>query len=78
MVGGGEAPFCGGGPVGERNALMGSARLSPYSVCRAREKCEIAIVSDDPNSEEVESKWLKGGYPRISARGYIIISKINI
>ena len=78
MVGGGGAPFRWGGPVGERSALMGSARLSPCSVCPAREKREIAIVSKDSDSEEVGFKWLKGGYPRISARGYIIISKVNI
>ena len=34
----GGTPFRGGGPVGERSALMGSARLSPCSVCPADEK----------------------------------------
>ena len=27
---------------------------------------------------EVDSKWLEGGSLRISARGHIIISKVNI
>ena len=30
------------------------------------------------DSEEVKSKWLKGGYPRMVMRGNIIISKVKI
>ena len=67
-------------------ALMGSAaRLSPCSVCpapRKRENINGNLRSEDARGksiyEEVESKVVEGGFPRISARGYIIISKVKI
>ena len=59
---------------GAERAHMAYVILSPCSVVLPREK----VSEGNFDSEEVESKWLKGGVPRISVRGYIIISKVNI
>ena len=44
----------GGGPVGERSALMGAAPLPLLSCPRKMRNASRA--------EKVESKWLKGGF----------------
>ena len=62
---GGEQCLC-GGKVGEWSTPIGSVRLSPCYVVSfpAHEKLVMAILRKGVSkrqSEEVESKWLKGG-----------------
>ena len=69
------------GWVSDRRS-WGSARPLPLLFFPAREKvingnCEQGCEGKS-NSEEVDSKWLKGGFPYISAQGCIIIPKVNI
>ena len=44
--------------------------------CRACEKWQFGGLSGDARESRVEV--IEGGFPRISARGYIIISKVEI
>ena len=48
----------------------------PLLCCHARKKWQLGGLSGDARESRVEV--VEGGFPRISARGYIIISKVNI
>ena len=71
-----------GGTVGERSSLMISAHLSPFSVVLpAKSENRNGNCEQGLEGSRFRRSWVyvvERGLPRISARGYIVISQVKL
>ena len=75
-VGGGGRDVAGVSTLGSEARSYGICKTFPLFCCHACKKWQYRGLSRDLRESRVEV--VEGGLPHISARGYIIISKVKI